>query len=439
VKLYVDLETLQLIEGPGFRNPVTSLRFKRGDAAQLEVTFLEGGTTAASIGNPLALEIQFGIKPRSRYDIGYLVHDSVWTMPAVDAESPVYQCSPSFNTVELDSALGVGSATGTELSEIALMGEITWREGAGQPTSTRTFLVVVENDVNRGTEGVPTSAEPPYPAPESLVTQTELALYAKTEDITPDELTSDPVNEVAQKVTITGTPSPSVDTEISFTVDWGEDSVTVSFMLYAEDSPPAYFIAQTFVDLLTPEFELKNQSLSALSVGNDVIVRWSPSKPQYLDVSSDYGSPAVACANDGTPATIATRVGQSVLAADSNTQWTAVSFWPHEWKPSAFASSKLLGTLGINGGGTGATNVSAARANLGAAALSHTHVIANISDAASANLPAINTPLATALAGKVSSNVTGLTGATAITNMIQITQAGYNAITPAANTLYIIT
>ncbi len=168
MKLHVDLETLQLIEGPGFRNPITSLRFKRGDAAQLEVTFLEGGSTAASIGNPMALEIQFGIKPRNRYDIGYLVHDSVWTMPAIDAESPVYQCSPSFNTVELDSALGVGSSTGTELSEITLMGEITWREGDGQPTSTRTFLVVVENDVNRGTEGVPQSAEPAYPAATSI-------------------------------------------------------------------------------------------------------------------------------------------------------------------------------------------------------------------------------------------------------------------------------
>ena len=172
MKLHVDLETLQLIEGPGFRNPVTSLRFKRGDAAQLEVTFLDGGFTAARIGNPLTLEIQFGIKPRNRYDIGYLVHDSVWTMPAIDAESPVYQCSPSFNTVELDSALGVGSATGTELSEITLMGEITWREGSGEPTSTRTFLVIVENDVNRGTEGVPSSAEPAYPAATSIELKT---------------------------------------------------------------------------------------------------------------------------------------------------------------------------------------------------------------------------------------------------------------------------
>jgi hypothetical protein len=37
------------------------------------------------------------------------------------------------------------------------------------------------------------------------------------------------------------------------------------------------------------------------------------------------------------------------------------------------------------------------------------------------------------------SNITGLTGATQLTNIVQITQAGYNAIgSPNANTLYII-
>jgi hypothetical protein len=168
VKLYVDLETLQLIEGPGFRNPVTSLRFKRGDAARLEVAFLANGTTPSTIGNPASLELRFGVKPRNRYDVGYLVHTATWTLPVPGATSPAYQCAPSFNTTELDSALQVGSSTGTELSEITLMGEITWREGAGEPTSTRTFMVVVENDVNRGTEGVPTSAEPAYPAPGSI-------------------------------------------------------------------------------------------------------------------------------------------------------------------------------------------------------------------------------------------------------------------------------
>ena len=168
MRLYVDLETLQLIEGPGFRNPVNSLRFKRGDAAQLEVTFLANGTTPATIGDPATLELQFGIKPRGRYDVGYLVHESDWTLPAPEAESPSYLCSPSFNTNELDSAMQGGSATGSERSESTLMGEITWREGAGEPTSTRTFLVVVDNDVNRGTEGVPTDAEPAYPLPAAI-------------------------------------------------------------------------------------------------------------------------------------------------------------------------------------------------------------------------------------------------------------------------------
>lgn len=204
VKLYVDLETLQLIEGPGFRNPVSSLRFKRGDAAQIEVMFLAGGISPVVIGDPISLEIQFGIKPRNRFDIGYLVHSASWIMP--DAEPPVYRCSPSFNTTELNSALGVGSATGSELSEIMLMGEITWRVGTAEPTSTRTFTVIVENDVNRGTEGVPTSAEPPYPAPESIVTTAAISeaitAHQNSEDPHPQYLRHDtqeslPSNEQA--------------------------------------------------------------------------------------------------------------------------------------------------------------------------------------------------------------------------------------------------
>lgn len=199
MKLHVDLETLQLIEGPGFRNPVTAISFKRGDAARLDVSFLEGGTSAVSIGDPSALEIRFGIKPRNRYDVGYLVHDAVWAMPAADAEAPVYHCSPSFNTEELNSALGVGSATGTELSEITLMGEITWREGTGEPTSTRTFLVIVENDVNRGTEGFPVSAQPVYPAPESIALASTLNAHLNDTNPHPQYLRNDAQSTLTQQ------------------------------------------------------------------------------------------------------------------------------------------------------------------------------------------------------------------------------------------------
>ena len=158
VKLYVDLETLQLIEGPGFRNPVSALRFKRGDAARLEVVFLASGTTAAAIGDPQTLEIHFGAKLNGQYGTDYVVHSANWTMPDPEATTPAYSCTPSFNTTALNEALALG---GGESAEVTLMGEITWREGTGEPTSTRTVLVVVDNDVNRGTEGTPVSGQTP--------------------------------------------------------------------------------------------------------------------------------------------------------------------------------------------------------------------------------------------------------------------------------------
>lgn len=173
VKLHVDLETLQLIQGPGQRSAVSTLRFKRGDAARLQVVFLENGITPATIGDPGNLEIQIGIKPRNQFDRSYLAHSADWSMPSEGDDTPAYGCSISFNTLQLNSALNIGSPTAEELPEVTLMGEITWREGAGEPTSTRTFLVVVENDVNRGDEGVPTDADPPYPPPGSFVMKSD--------------------------------------------------------------------------------------------------------------------------------------------------------------------------------------------------------------------------------------------------------------------------
>jgi len=160
VKLYVDLETLQLIEAPGFRSPVTSLRFKRGDAATLEVAFLSSAASVYSlIGDRATLAMQFGIKAAADYAGGYLVHETAWTMPADGAVAPVYVCNPSFNTTALNTALGVGGST--ELATLTAMAEITWVDGAGEPASTRTFEIVIENDVNRGTEGTPLSNPTP--------------------------------------------------------------------------------------------------------------------------------------------------------------------------------------------------------------------------------------------------------------------------------------
>ena len=68
----------------------------------------------------------------------------------------------------------------------------------------------------------------------------------------------------------------------------------------------------------------------------------------------------------------------------------------------------------------------------GKANTSHTHVAADVTDfstAADARIAASN---------KVSSDVTGITGADQVTNIVSLTQAEYDAITPNASTFYVI-
>ncbi len=156
VKLYVDLESLQLIEAVGFRNPVTSLRIKRGDYPKFEVLFLSGGSTAVSLGAKATLDLRFGAKSNGQFGGDYLVYNGAWEIPEDNDTSHVYSVYPCFNTVELDAALRIG--TESELPEITLMGEITWRTDVGTDMSTRTFSIVVENDVVRGSEVEPQSA-----------------------------------------------------------------------------------------------------------------------------------------------------------------------------------------------------------------------------------------------------------------------------------------
>ena len=162
MKVFVDLENLRLIDGPGFRSPVSSIRFKRGDAARVDVVFLDnGGTTAVEIGDPELLTIDFGIKSVGRHFDDYIVHSDEWTMPEVGAASPVYSATPSFNTDALNTLLGSGVEGATPVAQIILMGEISWSEAGGAPTSTATFSVVVDNDVNQGSEGTPVELPTP--------------------------------------------------------------------------------------------------------------------------------------------------------------------------------------------------------------------------------------------------------------------------------------
>ncbi|MES2995904.1 MAG: hypothetical protein V4733_03750 [Verrucomicrobiota bacterium] len=156
----VDLDTLQLIKAPGVRVPISALKFKRGDAARLDVLFLAAGTTPVRIADfSAALALTFGVKAPNDYDGLPVVLESDWTEPTEVATDLTYFCSPSFNTTELNALLGIGGSP--DVASITLMGEITWAVDGSEPTSTRTFAVIVENDVVRGDEGAPNPAYTP--------------------------------------------------------------------------------------------------------------------------------------------------------------------------------------------------------------------------------------------------------------------------------------
>jgi len=79
-------------------------------------------------------------------------------------------------------------------------------------------------------------------------------------------------------------------------------------------------------------------------------------------------------------------------------------------------------------------------ANIGAAAATHSHAISDVTGLqADLDAKATQSDIDTAVASLVDSDPTGITGADAISNAVSLTQAEYDAITPDASTLYVIT
>lgn len=140
MRLYIDLDFLQLVEAPGFRNPVTSIRLKRGDGAQLELQFCQGGTVVALAED---VSIKFAAKKKGDYTGPFAIESDNFASETIS--EPTYTAAPGINANLLNSLLRPENQP--ELSEVTLMAEITWRLPQALPTTTKTFDLVVENDV----------------------------------------------------------------------------------------------------------------------------------------------------------------------------------------------------------------------------------------------------------------------------------------------------
>jgi hypothetical protein len=140
VRIYVDLDSLDLIEAPGFRSPVNSLRLKRGDGTQLEVRFCRGGSV---VPLPEGTELKFAAKLRGEYASDPAIETERFSFSGLS--DPAYVASPNLNEDVLNALF---EPTGQQQpSEVLLMAEITWRSPGRLPTTTNTFDLIVSNDV----------------------------------------------------------------------------------------------------------------------------------------------------------------------------------------------------------------------------------------------------------------------------------------------------
>jgi hypothetical protein len=161
MNLYVDLDTLQLRASGTDSRQVVSIDAKRGDALPLTIRFYQGGS---QVRLDATTTINFAVKEDGKYDDDPLVLESSFTASAVGSpdSDPHYTATPSLNTAGLNALFNIDDDSSNDPASVRLMGELTWQAtGDTGPTSIKTFIVRMANDVYRGDETAPTTLETP--------------------------------------------------------------------------------------------------------------------------------------------------------------------------------------------------------------------------------------------------------------------------------------
>ena len=157
MRFVIDLDTLELIASATARQAIAQVQGKRGDETPFEVSFVRAGVAEELAGSTV---LTFGAKPFGKYDAGAVVLNSDFTLSGTGTTAK-YLASPSFNTAELNDLYLIDADDSNDPAYVDLMAEFTWQIGSGAPTSTKTFIFRVHNDVVRDAELDPTALPTP--------------------------------------------------------------------------------------------------------------------------------------------------------------------------------------------------------------------------------------------------------------------------------------
>lgn len=161
-RLTIDLVTQRFVKSADDSTSPASLSIKRGDETGFEVQFIRD---AAGQELAAATTFRFGVKTLTNLSGAYLIFTADVNKTG-QGETALYSFSPGTNTLELNSALCLG--TSAEKASIRAGLEIEWTTPDSKAHSTDIVAITIYNDLNRGNEGVPAEANPSYPAPQEL-------------------------------------------------------------------------------------------------------------------------------------------------------------------------------------------------------------------------------------------------------------------------------
>ena len=161
--LYFDLDAGIFVSGPGTRDRIDSLSFKRGDTCRIDLRFVSGITVQELAVGATG---QIGLKESGQYDADFVAAATSWTKTGTGT-STVYSFDLNLATTELNALLGDDGTEGNDEESVALMFELEFVED-GVTTSSPTLTATVYNDVIKGDETGPTDITEGTPVNSSL-------------------------------------------------------------------------------------------------------------------------------------------------------------------------------------------------------------------------------------------------------------------------------
>lgn len=150
MRLFVDLDTEEVIPAPGVRDPVEQVRVKRALSTRIEIQFTRAGLVVELPNDATGI---FGVKESGKYDDDYVAAALAWIKTGSGATT-VYTFTLSLINTALDTLFAVDGDPANDVAQIELMAELQWTTG-GNALKTPTLTFLVDNDVNRGGETVP--------------------------------------------------------------------------------------------------------------------------------------------------------------------------------------------------------------------------------------------------------------------------------------------